>query len=165
MELPSLNEFSLWLEPSGEDYERINSFASNLQKIAGSPNFVPHVTLLANIPLPQNEIGSLLKEFPPSKSFEIKFKNISTGDNPLKSLFLECFESPELMELNRTAQKIYGMELIYQPHMSLMYGNMDEKLKRELVEKIQTKDLGFFSFKAKKNLSGMLSAQLKSGKK
>ena len=62
MKLPSLNEFSLWLEPEGKDLIRIKKFTTEIQKISGSPKFIPHVTLLGGLKATKKEIESNLKK-------------------------------------------------------------------------------------------------------
>lgn len=150
MELPSLNEFSLWLEPKGENYERINSFALKLQKPTSSPNFVPHITLLSDIPFTAEKIKEQMGKIANNTTpFEITFKKISAGDNYFKSFFLECNESTELMNLNKFTQNIFDVNKQYLPHMSILYGNTKEQFKKELFDEVQKQGMDFFSFEIK----------------
>lgn len=151
MSFENLNEFSLWLEPTSEELERIQNIISNFSKKAHVENFVPHVTLLGGIPYDKSIINEhLTKILENTPEFKIKFSTLSFGDNPLKCFFLECEQDKILFELNKKAQEIISINKEFKPHMSLLYGNMSEKEKNILASEVEKFGLEYFSFTPKK---------------
>ena len=141
-----INGFSLWLEPKNADLARIQPIFAKFQQQTNRVRFVPHVTLIGNIPLPPDEIrrrlGELIKE---TAKFRIFFATAATSTAYYKSLFLECEENSALTDLNRLAQKMYGLNSEYLPHMSVIYGATGNDLKEQIMAELN-KDIGLFSF-------------------
>lgn len=147
MNFKDLDEFSIWLEPAGNELEKIQRVISELAEDAHVDSFVPHITLLSRIPYdPENIIRQLTLLAQNTKPIQIKFDKLCLSDNPLKCFFLECIESSELMDLNQKAQKLFSIKNEYQPHMSLIYGTIDEKVKKDFTRKIENLGLEYFSF-------------------
>lgn len=147
MELFNLNEFSLWLEPKSQSYLQIDNVIKSICGEVGAIPFVPHVTLLADIPY-STEIQRYMENIAKTTApFEITFQKVSVGEHYLKCLFCECKENPALMEFNRVAQKVYSLDRSYSPHMSFVYGEFVREQKEKLAEKLE-KQVSLFSFKA-----------------
>ncbi len=143
-----MDELSLWLEPTGEDLERISKIFNNIQREYNSPIFIPHVTLIDNIPQESQEIESKVTNLKCQK-FKIKFKAINIGKKIYNSIFLECEQSLELMKLNKSAQEVYSKKYTYNPHMSVIYGNFSYEGKQKIIQDLTKVGLDNFNFEAK----------------
>lgn len=146
MKLKKLKEYSLWLEPSGDEFKKINKVLSNLQKETKSVIFKPHVTLLGGLCDKEDSLKEKLSGFKKNKKFRIYFKKMSSGKNEFKTVFLECQKSKELLALNNLSQKIFKTKKPFRPHLSIVYGDFKKEAKKNILNKIENLGIPYFSF-------------------
>lgn len=144
-----LKEYSLWLEPSGDEFKKINKVLSKLQKETKSVGFKPHVTLLGGLYYKEDSLIEMLSVFKKNKKFRIYFKKMSSGKNEFKTIFLECQKSKELLNLNKLSQIVFKTKKPFKPHMSIVYGNFKKEDKKNITDRIEKFGINYFSFEVK----------------
>lgn len=137
-----MKKYSLWLMPSGKVYKKLAKIISQLNREYSAPKFLPHVTLLPSTIGAEKEI--LLKTAQLANlisPFEIKLTNVDYLNEYFRCLFIKAAKSRELMETNLKAREIFNLnkEPKFMPHLSLMYGNFDPKIKEKIIRKIGKK--------------------------
>lgn len=138
-------EYSLWLMPTGEVYNKLATLISQLSKEYSAPNFEPHITLLGPIVGPEEKIiakTSQLTKFIQPYKINLTIVN-SYPDEYYKRLFIRAKETKDVINANIKARKIFGQHIVgqppdtkYMPHLSLLYGNFSPQMKEEIISKI-----------------------------
>ena len=126
---------SVWIPPAGPALDRIQKAMRLVHKRGGGPTFHPHVTLLSGIETTQADAELKLKRLASRiERFTIKLGRIEWRDEYFRCLYATAALSEELAAARRAAHEAFEMNppTPYEPHLSLLYGNLDEALKREL---------------------------------
>ena len=128
--------WSLWLVPEGELYQRLADTITRLADEYGAPCFEPHVTLagvLAGTEAELRERSARLAEAMVPCPIELASPDYT--NTYFQCLFLRVEPTVELLEAHRQARAIFSMETEpeYRPHISLMYGEYPEDLKRGII--------------------------------
>ncbi len=128
--------YGLFMIPEGETYRRLSTLMGTLASHYGSPNFVPHVTLLGDIETDEKSFirksEQLATEIRP---FQVRLRGVGYTNQRHKALFLTAERNWELVDANRHAQEVFGlMDMQYEPHLSLVYGDFHMHLKAEMIE-------------------------------
>lgn len=127
--------FSLWLEPSGQIAFKLQERIKKLSKKHGTPLFSPHVTLFGGVESTGTEMVPLTDTLASYvKSFELELTKAGYLDTFYQSLFIHVKETDELKKLRKNACRLYGTEDDgYMPHLSLLYGDLPQKKKEEIL--------------------------------
>ncbi len=132
-------EYTLWLMPSGEIYDRLNSLISQLGRKYETPVFEPHITFLggvlgteADIVSKTNQLASVLHPY------RVELGQVEYLAEYFRCLFVKVKETDEVMNANLEARKIFDRQngTKYMPHLSLMYGDFPSRIKEEIIEEI-----------------------------
>lgn len=133
------NRYALWLAP-GEEAESLASLISQLSKKFHGPRFTPHVTLLGRA---EGEESGLIKcaEKVAGKiaKFTLNSGELITTPYYFRSFFITLGNAPELLRTRQVASEIFDIRMAsgYEPHMSLMYGNLGGRNYNNLIHKIK----------------------------
>lgn len=99
--------YSLWFMPTGSVYDRLVKIISQLSKKYSSPNFEPHVTLLAPIDEPGEEITSKTSQLVSLiQPYEIKLTTVDYLDEYFRCLFIRAEETKDVMGANFRSLKV-----------------------------------------------------------
>jgi len=131
--------YSLWLEPSGDIAYKLQERIKKLSKENGTPVFSPHVTLLGGLKASKEELIPLANTLASSAMpFELQLTKAGYLDTFYQSLFIHVNESPQLLELRKTACRLFdcGDENSYMPHLSLLYGDISKNEKQRILNMI-----------------------------
>ncbi|HLD39597.1 MAG TPA: 2'-5' RNA ligase family protein [Candidatus Nanoarchaeia archaeon] len=131
--------YSLWLMPSGESYNRLNSIISQLSRRHNAQYFEPHVTLMGEILGTEDELVSKTAKLSSLiQKYEIDLGKVEFLPEYFKCLFLRARESDKVMLANEVTRKVFGREHDpkYMPHLSLLYGDFSPTIKEEMIAKI-----------------------------
>lgn len=134
------DEYTIWLEP--ENGTEIQKIIDAIAQRAGTPSFLPHVTLLPGLQGTEEILIEKMRELATVEPFHITFTKVATGEAYHKCLFLECESSEELMSLRKKGEEIFEQPPTYYPHLSLGYG-IDQELGEELAIELSTKQFDF----------------------
>lgn len=134
--MANAQSWSLWLVPEGELYQPLADTIARLADAYNAPRFEPHVTLagvLTGTEADLRERSTRLAEV--MEPCRIQLASPDYTDAYFQCLFLRVELTAELLEAHRRARIIFGMdsESDYIPHISLMYGNYPEEVKRGII--------------------------------
>ncbi|MBU3940770.1 MAG: 2'-5' RNA ligase family protein [Nanoarchaeota archaeon] len=134
--------FSLWLMPSGEVYDILNTLISGLSMEYNTPFFQPHITLLDEVLISEKEIVSKTAQLSSIiNPFKIELDEIKYLNEYFSCLFISVKQTNELINANLKAKKIFNRknDVKYVPHLSLIYGNLLPQIKKEIITEIGRK--------------------------
>lgn len=143
--------YSLWFMPEGDCYNSLRSMIDRFSKQHSSPNFEPHITLIGQLSVPEEEVlaktatlASLIKPF------KIRLTKIDNQNYYFRALFVEVKKVTPILEANRQARELFARkeDPEYMPHLSLMYGDFPEKLKKKIIKDIGNNLAGEFAVKS-----------------
>lgn len=138
--MSNLDEYSIWLETSSTIGSVFTRAITDAADHAGTVKFVPHITLLGGLKMPEHELLSRMELLPTTTFSVFMDDQLEVSDAFYKALYLKCLASKALIELRTFACKVFGVAATpYEPHLSLLYGdvlpivkdNIKEGLKRE----------------------------------
>ena len=129
----------LWgLFPEKETYF-LNEIKANVQSKLKSPFFQTHITLSGPYLYIDDVFLKNLKNCAKSNSvINLNVDGYDFRQEIYKSFFISIKNSFPLKELRKNIYKLnkFDMENNYSPHISLAYGNHEEKDKKELISKL-----------------------------
>lgn len=130
--------YALWLMPKGKIYTKFAQIIKKLGQEYGGPIFEPHVTLLGDIELPEEEmIKRTAQLVGGQKPFPITIKQVDYQDFYFRTLFVRADLTESLQALHNKARKIFKKDIPpYMPHLSLLYGNYPVDLKEKIITEI-----------------------------
>ena len=134
------DEYTIWLEP--ENGAEIQQEIDAIAQSAGTPSFLPHITLLPGLQEVEEALIEKMPELAASKPFEIVFTKVATGETYHKCLFLECEKSEELMTLRKKGEEIFAQPPTFYPHFSLGYG-INKELREKLAADLAGRNFAF----------------------
>jgi 2'-5' RNA ligase superfamily len=130
---------SIWIPPSGAALDRIQHVIHLAHRRCGGPSVRPHVTLLSGIERTQASADVLLKHL----AARLKPFTISLGRIEWRADYFRCFYATAALNENLDAAKRAAHEVFemnpptpFEPHLSLLYGNIDEDLKKDLAAEL-----------------------------
>lgn len=130
--------YSLWLEPSGQAAYELQERIKNLSEKYGTPLFSPHVTLLGGISATETKMIPIADTLVSSvEPFELECTKAGYLDTFYQALFIHVKETNQLKALRQNACRLFDIEdQGYMPHLSLLYGNLSQKQKEEILNNI-----------------------------
>ena len=142
------NSYAIWFIPNNKKFLLLEEKIIEMSQFFQGIKFIPHVTLISNIDCRQNfllkKVKRIAKTIP---VFKIYLSEIDYSNEFFRSFFIKV----ELNNHLTYARKIALMNFPeinhdFKPHLSLAYGNMNDKMKKNLKEKVQT-PIKFFKAK------------------
>ncbi len=132
--------YSIWLIPQDDTFKKLSKLINGLSRKYSSPIFDPHVTLIGGIIGSQDEVIKKTKKLASKVNpYAIELNKVGFLDNYLKSLFWKAKQDKEVLRANKWAKKIFNMKNSekYLPHLSLIYGDFSENIKKEIIKNYQ----------------------------
>lgn len=137
------NLFSVWLVPDTEDKHYLENIISTLSLKNGSPNFIPHLTLFADLEIELNQLRNIIDiVFNNCHKFNIQKTKVSRSELFFKTVFIEFELNEKLRDFYiKLSTKTGKRGLVdFKPHISLIYKNMPDKEKLQIIESLSIKD-------------------------
>ncbi|MCK4910344.1 MAG: 2'-5' RNA ligase family protein [Thermodesulfovibrionales bacterium] len=135
--------YALWIEPPAFLAVRLNALIDALSAQHGGPRFSAHITLLSGISGDEEALkqatGSLASALSP---FEMRLSGVGREDYYFRCLYLLAELSGSLNEAREMAEEVFGAFRVsgrsekYMPHMSLLYGDIDDPAKDAIIQGI-----------------------------
>lgn len=132
-------KFALWLRPFGDAAYELSQRINRLSQKYDTPSFEPHITLVSNLQRPQHELIQLTEVLGGATSpFSVELAELGYTDNYYQSLYYKVKQTTTFVSVHKTAGKFFGYNRNdrYFPHLSLMYGNIRESDKQQLIQEI-----------------------------
>ncbi len=126
--------FSIWLEPTDNDFFYLKTIIKNLAEKYNSPIFDPHVTIDSEIKkIPTNEL--IIKSMQNLSKIDIISKDLQYSNYIWKTLFIQLENNSKLQQIQDTLRNelCYSSTYNLDPHISLMYKKLDENKKNKII--------------------------------
>lgn len=138
---------SLWLRPTGPVLDRLQELIRRLTARFGGSWPKPHVSLLGGIEITsadaQSKLALLAERLRP---ITIRLGRLEGRNEHFRCFYAAVQLSPQLEEAHYTARQIFGVQAGdgFSPHLSLLYGQIDEPAKLRLAQELGGRlDLSF----------------------
>mmetsp|Transcript_5493 Transcript_5493/g.18579 ORF Transcript_5493/g.18579 Transcript_5493/m.18579 type:complete len:240 (+) Transcript_5493:72-791(+) len=131
--------WSVWLEPPpGRLRDQLQKLINDMSEEYGTPPFEPHVTLQGGISGTEEEVLEKTRELAGRLGqYSLRFSDLAVGDFFFQYVLLLMVQDPPVMEANRVAREVYGMDpAAYMPHLSVVYGP-DEGIKADVYNRVR----------------------------
>ena len=135
-----MNEYSVWLIPAEPWLVRFRKIIENISKENNTPSFEPHITILIKNDEEEKMI-SVVEQLAKQISKPVsKLTQIDHETSYFRALYIKA-EKQKLFEAHMLARKFVGMlaDPYYLPHLSLLYGNMNENIKKNIIKNLDVK--------------------------
>ncbi|HSR26368.1 MAG TPA: 2'-5' RNA ligase family protein, partial [Candidatus Eisenbacteria bacterium] len=114
----------------GPERDRLARAVADLAAGYGGPVFAPHVTLARTVPAVPDTVAGVLAEVtagvPP---FPVTLTGVGWEPVFFRALYLRAEPSARLTALREAARRPLGLEPAPDPHLSLLYADLDEERK------------------------------------
>jgi 2'-5' RNA ligase len=127
--------YALWFKPSGKVFQTLSRTIRKLATELNTVVFEPHVTLLANLGGNEQEIAQRSEELSGQiKPHKISLTEPGYQDEYFKCVFIRVKKTQSVINANACAGRIFKRPPeIYEPHVSLVYGDLPEERKKVIV--------------------------------
>lgn len=115
--------------PEGALHARLSELIQDLAGTHAGVPFEPHVTLLGGLEGPEAALLERARELAARlRPFDVELGAAATGHEPFHCVFLEVASGPRLREAHALARSAFGVggEAAFAPHLSLLYGSLEE---------------------------------------
>lgn len=121
--------YSIWLMPSGKEFERYDGLIKELSQRFEAPAFQPHITLFTGIPsLSDADFHQISILSALTTSFEIRLETLEASDDFYKALYLTAKPSSELDTFHKELSQIFtDINYDLKPHLSILYHQLSTK--------------------------------------
>ncbi|KAK4743702.1 hypothetical protein SAY87_010014 [Trapa incisa] len=136
--------YSVWaLPPEAEVAPRLRELMGALKSTFGGPRFEPHVTVVGLIELTEEEAVKRLRAACDGlKAYTATVDRVATGTFFYQCVYLLLHPTPEVVEAGSHCWKHFGytQSTPYMPHLSLLYGDLNEEEKKAGQDKANSLD-------------------------
>src|SRR5690348_3931038 len=120
-----------WLVPApGPERDRLAAVITDLAGDYGGPVFAPHVTLARTVPAVPDVVAGVLAEVTAGVApFDVTLTEVGYEPMFFRALYLRAEPSARLTALREGARRALRLEPAPDPHLSLLYADLDEERK------------------------------------
>lgn len=120
-----------WLVPApGPERDRLADVITELAAGYGGPVFAPHVTLAGVTPAVPDVVAGVLAEVTAGVApFDVALTDVGYEPVFYRALYLRAEPSARLTALREGARRALRLEPTPDPHLSLLYADLDEERK------------------------------------
>jgi len=123
-----------WLCPAEPERDQFARLIRDLATRFDAPTFEPHVTIHTTSAERENPAAVLAKVVNGRRPYRLSVRGLDYSDEYTKTLFVQLAPDTELTQLSEDLRRACVSPGDYQlnPHVSLLYKQMDEETKRDL---------------------------------
>jgi hypothetical protein len=134
-----MSHLSLWLVPDEPARSRLAGLIADRAARLRAPLFAPHLTVLSGLRLDEAEVIRRARDLPRRmRPLSLRLTHLSHAAAYYRCVVLEAEPTPELLGAHQKARRAMaaGPDR-FRPHLSLVYGRLDERARRELVSELE----------------------------
>ncbi len=126
--------------PDEDNFKRYSNIIRSLSTKYSTPIFEPHVTLLGGLSDKEDFLIKGTSETAAAlQTFMVRFIKTDYFNEYFRSLFVLVEKTPELNRAWNTAASRFDLNPNwYMPHMSLIYGDIPEETKQDIIKDLKT---------------------------
>lgn len=130
--------YSIWLVPNRKNSIYLNKIVKNLAKSYGAPGFVAHITVYSGVSNLQKakSVVNLIK----SRPITTTKTGVGQSDYLWKTLYIKIRKTEQLRHIHKSLANNLDEKYRFEPHISLIYKNMDQKTKRKIKTNLKIKN-------------------------
>jgi len=127
-----------WLCPAEPERSQFAGLISALAVRFGAPEFEPHVTIHVTSADQENPVMVLERVVKGCQAYSLKIRGLDFSDKFTKTFFVQFAPDSGLTRLSEELRRALASPSDYQlnPHLSLLYKEMDQETKRWLAASI-----------------------------
>lgn len=129
--------YSVWALPPEDVATKIISLMSSLRSEFGGPEFEPHITVVGAIRLtPQDALNKFRSACEGVKAYQATVDQVSIGTTFYQCVFLLIHPTTEVVQISSHCCSHFGYNnsTPYMPHLSLLYANISDEMKKRAKE-------------------------------
>lgn len=133
-------ETSIWLSPSAEDAARLQRRIDALTARFGTARFAPHVTVFGSVTAPLAEVeAALLAVGAGTAPFALETDGIGHSAEFFQAFYIRLVAAPEIVALRGDLGALLDRrpEEAAHPHVSLLYGHLDQTDREALATTVE----------------------------
>ncbi|CAH2078584.1 unnamed protein product [Thlaspi arvense] len=135
--------YAVWAVPEDDVEDRLGRLMEGLRSEFGGPPFDPHLTLVGPQKLTASEAKRMYKSACEGfKAYPATVDQVSAGDSYFQCVYVALRHTTEVM--NAAGHFMAHFKpftgKLYVPHMSILYGDLTEEVKKKALEKAYTLD-------------------------
>jgi 2'-5' RNA ligase len=143
--------YSVWAMPGGAAFDELSALIRRFAEIASTPAFLPHVTLLGNVHGDEDDLISRTQQIASElQPYEISYSHLGRSSEYYRCLFANVRKTASVAHAYEIARYHirYSVCAEYGPHLSLMYGNPEERQKLNSADKVGIEEMPRFWVKS-----------------
>lgn len=130
--------FAIWLSPAQPSFLSLQKKIIHFAKLYDAPAYMPHMTIFVGN---SDSLESVHEVFSNTvknvQSLEATAIGVEHSDYYFKTLFIQFSNNDSLLTLNKQLQTLDNTSnYIFNPHISLLYKNLPQQTKQQLVDEI-----------------------------
>lgn len=133
------HSYYLWLMPDAPAFHKFQTIIRDLSGQYQTLLFEPHITLITGLSGPDRTLVKKIDMFTSGlPAFQVTLEGIDYSHGFFTALFLMAQNTPALEQLHQQARQAlrpFG-QAIYQPHLSLLYGEITPKEKERIIARL-----------------------------
>ncbi|MFC2142791.1 2'-5' RNA ligase family protein [Candidatus Aenigmatarchaeota archaeon] len=129
----------IWAIPKGDIGKKFSNLISKLAEKYNGPVFEPHISVnnFRVVGEEENVLTKIKELANQTKPFKITLEKTDFFDEIHMCIVVRTKKTPELMAINKNLINLLDEEIRdYIPHMSLLYGILDNKIKEKILNDI-----------------------------
>lgn len=133
---------SLWMIPTGSALKAYDDIVGTTARRLGTFHFVPHITLVAALMLPVEDVIERTKHLATLLApYEFELDDLSQRDAYFQCVFATMKVTNTVVHANAIARQVFTekqMDPPYMPHLSLIYGDFDcQRKTQEIIPQLR----------------------------
>jgi len=132
--------YSIWIEPKGPLAAQLQKEIDYFADAYGGPSFPPHVTLVGGVHGTEEQIVECAQGLADVlQPYRIKFHHPAYGGIYHHCVYMLCHQDDATMRAGQLSKEAFsqGHTSSYMPHLSLLYSDIDEHVRKQAVEVVK----------------------------
>lgn len=138
--------YGLFLLPEESVSKKCQKVISDIASSYHTQKFEPHITLIKNLELKENDVLLLTNELIKwLKPLRTRFIEFGFSNKKYRSVYIKVLKTQSLLKAHNKANQIFGhKEEFFIPHLSIAYGKLSLDVKLNIIRGLEPLNKDFF---------------------